>query len=109
MAFIQDDERNPMSTRRSFRLSAQVGLALFAVTALASPLRADMLDLTTAGASGFINGAFFQQTGPQPTGTGAIQSFVRIQRNVSEQGYNTDYRPVQFDEKSDPNFTRSLL
>jgi hypothetical protein len=71
-----------------------------------------VLNLTSAGASGWINGAFFEQVDPQATGTGLIQSFVRIQRNPAtegtEQGYNTDFRDVQFDEKSDHTFTHSI-
>jgi hypothetical protein len=74
------------------------------------PASADtVLNLTTAGSSGTINGALYSQTDPQPTGTGYIQSFVRIQASPTEQGYNTDARPVQFDEKTDATFTHSLL
>jgi hypothetical protein len=71
-----------------------------------------MLDLTTPGAGGVINGVIYQQFDPQPTGTGVIHSFVRLQSHgpgaTIEQGYNTDFRPVQFDEKTSPEFTRSL-
>ena len=70
-----------------------------------------VLDLTPAGASGTINGALFQQADPQPTGCGVIHDFLRIQGKSSsgvEQGYNTDARPLQFDEKKSPTFTRSL-
>lgn len=81
-----------------------VGLML----SVAAGAQAGTIDLTTAGASGTANGAIFQQTAPQPTGTGVIDSFVRIQANGTEQGYNTDFRPVQFDEHTDI-FTRSLL
>ncbi len=68
------------------------------------------LDLTTHGAIGSIEGAIFQQYDAQPTGTGVINSFVRIQGNkaAEQQGYNTDYRKVQFDENTSPQFTRSL-
>ena len=91
-----------------WRLAA--GLAAVAAAAVwAGTASAATLDLTTAGSSGSINGAIFQQTDPQPTGTGVIDSFLRLQNNGIEQGYNTDARPVQFDEKTDPNFTRSLL
>jgi hypothetical protein len=83
--------------------------ALLAGLGLAAPARAALIDLTTVDSSGTINGAIFQQISPQSTGTGVIDPFVRLQRNVTEQGYNTDARPVQFDEKTDPNFTRSLL
>jgi hypothetical protein len=71
------------------------------------------VDLTSAGASGSLNGALFLQSNTQPTGTGVIDSFVRLQAHGAgaqvEQGYNTDARPLQFDEKNSPNFTRSLL
>jgi hypothetical protein len=70
------------------------------------------LDLTTSGAIRSINGAIFMQYSPQPTGTGYINSFVRLQtkdaKAAVEQGYNTDYRPTQFDENTSPQFTRSL-
>jgi hypothetical protein len=71
------------------------------------------IDLTTAGASEMLdNGAIVQQTDAQPTGTGYIQSFVRIQGEApgggGQEGYNTDGRPLQFDEKASANFTRSL-
>src|SRR5205085_10008458 len=76
---------------------------------LPNAAHAGVLDLTTPNASGTINGGYFQQTDYQPTGTGKIDSFVRIQAKGIEQGYNTDYRPLQFDEKKDPQHTRSLL
>ncbi len=69
------------------------------------------LDLTSLGSSGLINGALFSQGELQPAGCGVIQSFVRIQGKSGEaveQGYNTDARPVQFDEKTAAPFTRSL-
>jgi len=74
---------------------------------------ATMLDLTTRGSSGAIDGAQFVQADPQPTGSGAIHSFLRIQgasaHNEVQQGFNTDARPLQFDENKSPTFTRSLL
>jgi hypothetical protein len=66
-------------------------------------------DLTTAGSSCSIGSALFMQADPQPTGTGFIDSFVRIQNHGTEHGYNTSGRPVAFHEKTDPNFTRALL
>jgi hypothetical protein len=70
-------------------------------------------DLAFAGASATLaSGAIVQQTDAQPTGTGVIQSFVRVQSAASggksEQGYNTEARPLQFDENKSPSFTRSL-
>lgn len=65
-------------------------------------------DLTTAGAQATINGATFRIPGSITSGTGLIDSFVRIQATGSERGYNTSDRPVQFDETADP-FTHDLL
>jgi hypothetical protein len=77
------------------------------------PSAATVLDLTTPEAEApLADGALVQQTDAQPTGTGYIRSFVRVQGassgGGSEQGYNTDGRPLQFDEKSSAQFTRSL-
>src|SRR5262245_21293305 len=80
--------------------------------ALEDRLALSTVDLTAAGANGAINGALFQQCDAQPTGTGYIRSFVRVQgANAGasvEHGYNTDARPLQFDENNSPQFTRSL-
>jgi len=72
------------------------------------------IDLTTAGATNgpagstsFSGGNFVvQQISPQSTGTGVIDSFLRIQSNGSEQGYNTS-NGTPYDDKSG-NFTRAL-
>lgn len=69
------------------------------------------LDLTVRGAGGEVNGALFQQVDARPTGTGKIDSFLRVQAlgNKSvEQGFNTDARPLQFDENKSAQFTRSV-
>jgi len=90
-------------------------LALGAATtmlSLASVASAGVLDLT-GGGSGTINGLatdFFTTTDNQATGSGVIQSFVRVSaaNQQTVQGYNTDARPLQFDENSSPIFTRQL-
>jgi hypothetical protein len=85
--------------------------ALLLAGFLCMPAFADLtLDLTTAGSSGYIDGAYFEQVDPQPTGSGVIDPFVRLSTNedISE-GYNTDARPLEFDENNSPQFTRSLL
>ena len=81
------------------------GLAVVPVTTASA---APICDLTVL-ASCTINGGIFAVGEVHPAGTGVIDSFVRIQDNGAEQGYNTSYRDVQFDEKTDPNFTRDLL
>jgi hypothetical protein len=57
-------------------------------------------------------GFIAHQVSAQPTGTGVIQSFVRVPGAAngggSQQGYNTTARPLQFDENKSPQFTRGL-
>jgi hypothetical protein len=64
------------------------------------------LNLTTVGSQGEINGAIFQQVNTSLPGT--LQSFVRLDADGVEQGYNTDARPTQFDERPNRSVTRSL-
>jgi hypothetical protein len=75
-----------------------------------SPIEAGVtLDLTSEGSSGYIGDAYFEQVDPLPTGTGYIRPFVRLSTNQAiEQGYNTDARPLEFDENNSNQFTRSL-
>src|SRR5262249_4493259 len=53
------------------------------------------LDLSAfAGQTGMINGAIFTgSTGHNTSGSGVIDSFVRLDNSPIEQGYNTDARP----------------
>jgi hypothetical protein len=87
--------------------------AIVSVTILglsAVPARAAMYDLTGfISETAHINDAWFYNVHAAATGTGVIDSFVRINGGAVEQGYNTDGRPVQFDENTSPQFTRSLL
>ena len=98
--------------RRKVR-SAAIALALAAGAVFgASRANAEtVLNLTDGGLtdSGSINGALFEVNQVQPTGSGVIHSFVRVQtNNAIEQGYNTDGRPLQYDENNSGTFTRSL-
>ena len=68
--------------------------------------------LTSAGAEFRTDGFIARQVDAQPTGTGFIHSFVRLQGAARgggiQQGYNTTARPLQFDENKSPVFTRGL-
>jgi protocatechuate 3,4-dioxygenase beta subunit len=69
------------------------------------------VDLMAVGSVAQVNGAIFKHIESGSTGTGNIDSFVRVQHTGSEQGYNTDSRasdPVQTDVNTSPTFTRSL-
>src|SRR5438067_13624257 len=97
----QKDNRN-MNTMRISSLSAllvAVGALLFATGA-----RATVVDLIN-GDSGTITNSYgtatFDFTQPQPTGTGVIQPFLRVQNDPSEQGYNTS-GGTPFDDKAGP-------
>jgi hypothetical protein len=85
-----------------------VRAGLPALVVMTGIVRGNVVDLTTAMSSGTIGGVIFRTIDLAPTGTGVINSFVRIQHNGTEQGYNTSGRPVAFNELTDPNFTRNL-
>ena len=110
------------AVRFAVRTALMLGFVLGVGAGRAS---ADLCDLTTLNSScgpmggewsgthspsthPFAMGAIVRQIGPQPTGTGYIDSFVRIQHHPTEQGYNTDNRPLQFDEKTAATFTHSI-
>jgi len=89
-------------------------LSFVALAALGGRASAEVLDLTGNNPGGTINGAQFVPTTFQPAGTGVIDPFLRLQHKDFEQGYNTDFRgeggnKVEFDQKTDANYTRSLL
>lgn len=52
-----------------------------------------IIDLTSVNSFGTINGAYFFQALPQPTGTGVIDPFLTIKQKGQEQGFNTDAGP----------------
>lgn len=68
-------------------------------------------DMTAPGAIITLNGAIFEVFNPDdPSGSGLFKPFVRISSPESIiQGYNTNYRPVQFNENDSGTFTRSRL
>ena len=68
-------------------------------------VHAAILDLTTEGSWGTINNARFYQFNEIPTGTGRVNTFLRIQGFGVQQGYNTD-GTVEFETKA--SFTHSI-
>jgi hypothetical protein len=99
---------------QAMRRTALAAAVAAGAWAMASNAEATVLDLTTAGSSGTINGADFSTTITQPTGSGVIHSFVRLGDAAKKtgaviEGYNTDNRPLQFDENNSSTFTRSLV
>src|ERR671925_2346689 len=96
------DKRNMKITRVS-SLSALLiaaGALLFA-----SGARATVVDLINGNSGTLTNSygtAIFEFTQPQPTGTGYIKPFLRLQNDPSEQGYNTSgvTPAAPFDDKA---------
>jgi hypothetical protein len=77
---------------------------------LATSASALTIDLTPGpGSSGTVNGALFEFDKEQPAGTGVLNSFLRIQKTPTEQGYNTSNSDFPFDEVPPAGgFTRDL-
>jgi len=99
-----------MSGRRAIRTAA-IGFALISASAVHAALitsEAEVLYDLTSGGSVTINGAVYTTNIQQPTGSGVIHSFVRVSaaNQGIVQGYNTDGRPLQFDENNSLTFTR---
>jgi len=69
---------------------------------------ATLIDLATSGAAGTANGALLYQGDNPPAGSEAAQTFFRLDGGSTEQGYNTDARPVQFDEDTNALTNHSL-
>src|SRR5262245_19407211 len=105
MGFLPPAGRRHASARRG-RPGRRVRLSL---ERLEDRLAPAVLDLTRLGASGVVNGAILGQFTQPPGGSGSFDSFVRLSANAAvEQGYNTDFRPVQFNENNSSSFTRAL-
>ena len=77
---------------------------------LAASTNAVVIDLSTAGSSGSINGALFFESDQQPSGTGFIDPFLRVQahgNSTFEHGYNTD-GGFPLDTKPPHNYQHSV-
>ena len=72
------------------------------------PSSSSTVDLTTSGTSGVVDGAVFDASQVN-AGTGTFPAFLSITHTGTEQGYNSDFRPVQFNETTNANHNHSLL
>ena len=89
-----------------------IGVLLLGSLTMVNAVSASDYDLTTdeTTLNYTINGAIWERFQPDtPTGSGTFNSFLRIQATGSEQGYNTDYRPLEFDELKSATFTHSFM
>jgi hypothetical protein len=92
---------------RSAFFNRSLYAAGLSVMALAGSVQAASFDLTGAAPSVTLNGAIYAFGNTGAAGTGNIDSFVRVQKNGSEQGYNTSANSFPFDEKAG-NFTHNI-
>jgi len=100
-----------MLRRSGFRVGF-LALVVFTFAGTRNVHANTIIDLTTAGSqstqNAAIGGSFtVQQIQPQSTGTGFIDSFLRIQQTGSERGYNTN-NGTPLDDKGG-SFTHALL
>jgi len=103
--------RQSQNSKRGVMLrhAARLLLCMSCAGPFGTPAQALVLDLTSYGACGTVNGAIFRQFSSPGAGSGHIDAFLRIQNSGIEHGYNTDARPVEYDQKTSATFTRSLL
>jgi len=92
---------------RRFGVATVAGGALAILAATVA--LAVIVDLTNQGDVEKIDEAIYRSYNPaDATGSGTFDAFVRISANAPVvEGYNTDYRPLQYDENNAPGFTRS--
>jgi hypothetical protein len=95
--------------RRFLLVMVMAGIFCISQNAFAADIT---LDLTNGGSGSITANDIYSTNDLQAAGSGVINSFVRINPGGGqqfEQGYNTDARPLQYDENSSPTFTRALL
>src|SRR5438552_8856386 len=102
---IRHQEKHNNRNMKNIKVSSISTLLIAAAALLTSTgARATVVDLIH-GDSGTITNSYgtaiFEFTQPQPTGTGYIKPFLRVQNDPSEEGYNTS-GGTPFDDKAGP-------
>jgi len=86
--------------KRNFT-AALVAAGMFAIAGVAQATTVDLINNDQGSFTNQYGTSIFQFTQPQPTGTGYIDPFLRVQANGGEQGYNTS-GGTPFDDKGGP-------
>jgi len=86
--------------KRNFT-AALIAAGLLTVASLAQATVVDLVNNDQGTITNQYGTAIFQFTQPQPTGTGYIDPFLRVQASPTEQGYNTS-GGTPFDDKGGP-------
>jgi hypothetical protein len=86
--------------KRNFT-AALVAAGMFAIASIAQATVVDLINNDEGSFTNQYGTTIFQFTQPQPTGTGYIDPFLRVQASPAEQGYNTS-GGTPFDDKGGP-------
>jgi hypothetical protein len=86
--------------KRNFT-AALIAAGMFAVAGIAQATVVDLINNDNGSVTNQYGTSYFQFTQPQPTGTGYIDPFLRVQASPTEQGYNTS-GGTPFDDKAGP-------
>jgi hypothetical protein len=86
--------------KRNFS-AALIAAGMLAIASTSQAIVVDLIHNDSGTITNSYGTAIFQFTTPQPTGTGVIQPFLRVQANPNEQGYNTS-GGTPFDTKAGP-------
>jgi hypothetical protein len=86
--------------KRNFT-AALIAAGMLTIASLAQATVVDLVNNDQGTITNQYGTAIFQFTQPQPTGTGVIQPFLRVQASPTEQGYNTS-GGTPFDDKGGP-------
>lgn len=86
--------------KRNFT-AALIAAGMLTIASLAQATTVDLINNDQGTVTNQYGTAIFQFTQPQPTGTGVIQPFLRVQANGTESGYNTS-GGTPLDDKAGP-------
>src|SRR2546423_2206015 len=86
--------------KRNFT-AALIAAGILTIASLAQATVVDLVNNDQGTITNQYGTAIFQFTQPQPTGTGYIAPFLRVQASPTEQGYNTS-GGTPFDDNSGP-------
>ena len=81
--------------------AALIAAGMLTVASMAQALVVDLIHNDSGSITNQYGTAIFEFTQQQPTGTGVIDPFLRVQNSPSEQGYNTS-GGTPFDDKAGP-------
>lgn len=75
----------------------RIGISALLVVLAGAASSARAIDLTTSGATATVQSVIFVEGNAFPSATDVHQPFLRIQATGTEQGFNTDFRPLEPD------------